>query len=203
MEQGRTYRLLIGDQSVFFRRGLRTILSTQPDLEIAAEAASLDEVIAKTQRQTFDLLLLSAGLIASAPGTLPLLEMPMVLLSSDAEAGPDSIPRSAPASQIVEMVRSKARSSGKTREDRTAADLTALADSAGHFGAFPGLTARESEIVRLLADQLTAREVAVELHLSIKTVEAHKLNAMRKLGMHNSASLIRFAERHGTVSTPA
>jgi DNA-binding CsgD family transcriptional regulator len=63
----------------------------------------------------------------------------------------------------------------------------------------PALTARETEIVRLLADGLTARSTARELRLSVKTVEAHKLNVMRKLGVHKRSELLRYAEQNGLV----
>ena len=63
-----------------------------------------------------------------------------------------------------------------------------------------GLTAREQEVVRLLAEGCTVKEVAQDLSLSIKTVEAHKLNLMRKLNIHNRSSLIDYAVREGIVS---
>jgi two-component system, NarL family, response regulator NreC len=201
VEQGNTYRLLIGDGNLLFRRGLRTILSNEPDLHVADEAATLEEVVEKAQRQTFDLILLNAALISQERGQIPPVDTPTVLLTGDAKPGSDAIPRSASASEIVAMVRSRAKLARKNQNESTAADLSALAASTRNFGTFPGLTVRESEIVRLLAENLTAREVAAELGLSIKTVEAHKLNVMRKLGLHDRASLIRFAAQHGVLSS--
>ncbi len=56
--------------------------------------------------------------------------------------------------------------------------------------------------MRLLAEGRTVREVASELSLSVKTVEAHKLNLMRKLDIHNRASLVEYAVEKGLVGVP-
>ncbi len=65
------------------------------------------------------------------------------------------------------------------------------------------LTGREKEVVRLLAEGKTVRQAAAELGLSMKTVEAHKLNLMRKLDIHNRASLVEYALHNGmTASVP-
>ena len=63
------------------------------------------------------------------------------------------------------------------------------------------LTLREQEVMRLLAEGRTVREVAAELSLSIKTIEAHKLNLMRKLDIHNRTSLIECAVKMGLLVT--
>ncbi len=55
----------------------------------------------------------------------------------------------------------------------------------------------------LLAEGRTVREVAVDLALSVKTIEAHKLNLMRKLDIHDRASLIEYAVKQGMVAVPA
>jgi DNA-binding NarL/FixJ family response regulator len=65
----------------------------------------------------------------------------------------------------------------------------------------PALTIREQEVVRLLAEGKTVRAVAHDLALSAKTIEAHKLNLMRKLDIHDRASLIAYASRTGLLET--
>ena len=79
---------------------------------------------------------------------------------------------------------------------RSTPDLKALAISNSYEKASV-LTLREQEVMRLLAEGRTVREVAGELALSIKTIEAHKLNLMRKLDIHNRASLVERAVRMG------
>ena len=62
-----------------------------------------------------------------------------------------------------------------------------------------GLTPREEEIVKLVAEAHTTREIAEILHLSEKTVENHRANAMRKLGMRDRVELVRYAIRRGLI----
>jgi two-component system response regulator NreC len=83
---------------------------------------------------------------------------------------------------------------------RQAPDLKALAESERSYSRISPLTSREQEVMTLLAEGRTVREVAAELSLSIKTIEAHKLNLMRKLDIHNRASLVDYAVRSGFVS---
>jgi DNA-binding NarL/FixJ family response regulator len=61
------------------------------------------------------------------------------------------------------------------------------------------LTAREREVIQLLAEGKTSKEVAVTLNLSVKTAETHRTNLMRKLGLHSVADLTRYAVRNGIV----
>src|SRR4051794_32716384 len=61
------------------------------------------------------------------------------------------------------------------------------------------LTAREREVIQLLAEGKTSKEVAVVLNLSVKTAETHRTNLMRKLGLHSVADLTRYAVRNGIV----
>jgi DNA-binding NarL/FixJ family response regulator len=64
------------------------------------------------------------------------------------------------------------------------------------------LTSRESEVLKLLAEGRTVRSVAVLLGLSVKTVDAHKFNLMRKLGIHNKAELVMWAIQKRVVKVP-
>jgi DNA-binding NarL/FixJ family response regulator len=61
------------------------------------------------------------------------------------------------------------------------------------------LTAREREVIQLLAEGKTSKEVAVALNLSVKTAETHRTNLMRKLDLHSVADLTRYAVRNGIV----
>ena len=74
-----------------------------------------------------------------------------------------------------------------------------LADNAGHSTAEPLLTKREVDIIRLLSDGLTVREIAEHLFISIRTVETHKANIISKLGFKNTVELIRYAIKNGIV----
>jgi two-component system response regulator NreC len=86
---------------------------------------------------------------------------------------------------------------------RVVPDLRALAATNERYSTGTPLTSREQEVMRLLAEGRTVREVASELSLSVKTIEAHKLNLMRKLDIHNRASLVEYAVEKGLVGAPA
>ena len=83
---------------------------------------------------------------------------------------------------------------------RIVPDLRALEGSNQPYSRPTVLTAREQEVARLLAEGRTVREVSLELGLSVKTIEAHKLNLMRKLDIHNRASLVEYAVQKGLVA---
>ncbi len=65
------------------------------------------------------------------------------------------------------------------------------------------LTPREREVVKMIAEGNSAREIATVLGLSVKTVEAHRFNLMRKLDIHNKAQLVTYAIRKKIVHLPA
>ena len=64
---------------------------------------------------------------------------------------------------------------------------------------YDSLTSREREVLHLIADGKTSREIAEVLHLSVKTVEKHRANVMRKLELHNLAEVIKYAIRKGLI----
>jgi two-component system response regulator NreC len=112
--------------------------------------------------------------------------------------------KNSPPAQLLAGIRQIALSDDQHPQglSKIVPDLRALAISNESYPRVSVLTARELEVMRLLAEGRTVREVASELALSIKTVEAHKLNLMRKLDIHNRASLVEYAMRKGLISVP-
>jgi two-component system response regulator NreC len=210
-------RVLIADRNLLFRRGLRTILSNEPDFTLLDDAVDRAEVLAKVRSQnpnvlaiTLDLLALDAHdfgyhLRKTNPGVSVL-----VLTADDngenlqqsIEAGAKGymLKTSSPA-QFVKAFRQLVSESASDAEvSATIPDLRALAERTPPAVRPHLLTIREQEVVKLLAEGRTVKEVAQDLSLSIKTIEAHKLNLMRKLNIHNRSSLIEYAVREGMVS---
>jgi len=113
--------------------------------------------------------------------------------------------KSSTPAQLAEGVRqiASASSCNPLQISRIVPDLKALAARNEAKAQTPLLTARESEVIQLLAEGKTVREAADELSLSMKTVEAHKLNLMRKLDIHHRSALIAYAVQNGMVRTPA
>ena len=230
----RVSQILIADGNLLFRRGLRTLLSLENDLEIRGEASDAADALEKVRAASPD---------PSRPGTasnpaIDLVVMDLALLDGDGqqaafairqsqpnvallfltnEDGPEQLERavnagargymlknSSPA-QLLAGIRQIALTEDQNPSglSKIVPDLRALANSNEGYPRGAVLTSREQEVMRLLAEGRTVREVAAELSLSIKTVEAHKLNLMRKLDIHNRASLVEYAMQKGLIPTPA
>ncbi len=212
----RIHRIILADGHSLFRRGLKTLLAGETDLEIVAEAGSFSEALAMAKLITPDALVMDLGLLAEANDALAL-ELRQVagttgLLILTEQDTPENLEKSmsvgatgymlkdSAASQLTAGIRRVAQQDDQTARGLSlfTSDLKALAAS----NSFPRpsvLTMREEEVMRLLAEGRTVREVAAELSLSIKTIEAHKLNLMRKLDIHNRTSLIECAQRMGLM----
>ncbi len=214
--RGETHYVLVADDQVLFRRGVRTLLAAEPDLQVVAEASSFAEVAVKRKQTQPTVIVISASLLkGSAPAErkevrdwIP--EQPLLLISDLDQTGSANlaeeigatltIPRNTPASQIIAIIRRVAWKEDALEVTRTAADLNALAKVQGSKSSV--LTSREQEVVKLLAEGRTVRETAAELSLSAKTIDAHKLNVMRKLDIHNREKLIEYAVSERII-TPA
>jgi two-component system response regulator NreC len=211
-------RVLIADRNPLFRRGLRTILSREPDFTLLEDVADCAEVLARVRTENPDILAISLDLVrddARQFGYFLRKENPAVaMLVLTASDSPESLQQSIEAGAKGYMVRDSSPSQflGAFRRlspanggeaaglSSTIPDLQALAEQTPPVVRPHLLTAREQEVVRLLAEGRTVKEVAHDLSLSIKTIEAHKLNLMRKLNIHNRSSLIDYAVREGMVN---
>ena len=212
--------ILIADAHVLFRRGLRALLSAEPDLEVVAEASDFPDAMLKAgllkpEVIVMDLALLKPAsqqsLLAIRQGELAKSAL-LFLTDEDGEQQLETaiaagargymLRKSTPAQLVAGVRQVISADDGSTMTiSPTIADLQALAAS-NPASKGSVLTAREQEVVRMLGEGRTVREVAAELGLSIKTVEAHKLNLMRKLDIHNRASLIEYAVRTGLIPVP-
>ena len=214
----KTNRLLIADHSFLFCRGLRTLLSADKSLQVVDTASAADETLAKVRLFAPDVLVIGVELLRStepdfrfalrgamAHGSI------LALTENDSEqalshaiaAGANGyMLKSSTPEELGSGVRqiACAGNSHGLPISKIIPDLKALAAQNETKPQTPALTARENEVVRLLAEGKTVRETADELSLSMKTVEAHKLNLMRKLDIHHRTGLIAYAVQHGMVS---
>ena len=211
-----TIKILIADGNPLFRHGLRSLLAAEPDFRIVAEAGTLAEGITQAQLFAPDVCLLDAALLESEePGAglcLRQADLAPALLCLGTNGSTEELQRSLSAGARAYMPKASTPggliagirrvaagcSDGPNSVSIALPDLEALAGSLQNRKA--ALTPREQEIARLLAEGCTARGAAYELGLSVKTVEAHKLNLMRKLGIHDRASLITCALESGLIA---
>jgi two-component system response regulator NreC len=213
----RIHKIILADGHTLFRRGLRTLLATEADLDVVAEMGTLDEALAVSRLLSPDALVMDLELLEGADDqtSLALRQLAssttglLFLTAMDsaehlekaigAGARGYMLKTSSPA-QLVAGIRQVAQEDEQNPGGISllTPDLKALASS-NNYARASVLTLREQEVMRLLAEGRTVREVAGELSLSIKTIEAHKLNLMRKLDIHNRTSLIESAVRMGLL----
>jgi two-component system response regulator NreC len=211
-----THKIILADGHLLFRRGLRTLLTAESDMEVVGEAATASEALKQARELLPDALVMDLSLVTEAEDSGPLqirqLDSATGLLFLTNDDSPEQLElaiaagargymlKNSGSAELLAGIRQIAASENHhpSSLSRIVPDLQALAGSS-EFPRVSVLTAREQEVVRLLAEGRTVREVAAELSLSIKTIEAHKLNLMRKLDIHNRTTLIQYAIQAGLL----
>ena len=205
-------RVLLTDDHALFRQGIRTLLSLEPDMEVVGEASNATEAVALGHQLRPDIVLMDIGMagMSSFEATRQIRkerpESKVVFLSmyddedylaECVEIGASGyVLKDSPSDQLVTAIREVHRG-GSYLSPRL---LTRLVDgfrvqgrNAVRQPRFGTLTKREREILKMLAEGKSVKEIATGFDLSVKTVEAHKFNLMRKLDIHNKAQLVQYA----------
>jgi len=211
------FRILIADDHEIVRRGIRALLENHPGWEVCGEAIDGRVAVEKTRDLHPDLVLIDVGMpnlngldaarqiLSNAPSTRVLVltvhESEQIVrdvlevgargfvLKSDAARDPVA---------AVEALQNRSTFfTSKVAKTVLQGYMNHRAVDSKPFKA--RLTAREREVVQLLAEGKTSKEVAVALNLSVKTAETHRTNVMRKLDLHSVADLVRYAVRNNIV----
>jgi DNA-binding NarL/FixJ family response regulator len=204
-------RILIADDHGIVRSGLKLLLDRQSDLEVVAEAEDGVDALAKALSERPDLAILDVamprmtGLQATheirrqAPDVQVLIlsmhEDERYLFEALRAGAAGYVLKRAADKDLLDAVHAAARG----EPFLTAAAQQSLIRDFLERGEQPELTPREQEIVKLIAEAHTNKEIAEILHLSEKTVESHRANVLQKLGMRDRVELVRYAIRHGLV----
>jgi DNA-binding NarL/FixJ family response regulator len=210
-------RLLLADDHVMVRRGLRLVLDAEPDLEVVAEASDGIEALEVVRRQSIDLAVLDVSMPGSTglQATRELLalrpELRVLMLSMHdneqylfeaLKAGASGyVLKTAADRDLVEACRAALRGEPFLYPSAVAAlvrDFLARARQ-GEGEPVDPLTPRELQVVKLVAESYTNDQIAEALHISRKTVERHRENLMGKLGLRDRVELTRYAIRRGLV----
>jgi DNA-binding NarL/FixJ family response regulator len=210
-----TIRLAVAEDQRMVRELLVTLLVREADIEVVGEAASGPQAIEISANLRPDVLVLDIGLpeIDGMEVTRTLKSMQpglrILALSIHAEkqfvnemlkAGADGyMVKSAALTELVPAIRIVAQGklylSPEVARDALG-DLLAPRSAAEASG----LGLREKQVLALLSGGKRSSEIAAQLHISVATVEAHRRNIMRKLGLHTVAELTKYALRHGLTS---
>jgi DNA-binding NarL/FixJ family response regulator len=207
-------RVLIADDHGIVRSGLRLLLERQDDIEVIGEAADGAEAREMAVRERPDLAILDVkmptltGLQATREIKTLAPDVDVLILSMHDDerylfealkAGASGYVLKHEADHyLVDAVRAVGRGdSFLTNAAQRALVRTWMEDDSA--GPQEPLTPREQEVIKLIAEAHTNREIGAILHLADKTVESHRANILRKLGMRDRVELVRYAIRRGLV----
>ncbi len=212
-------RILLADDHNVMRRGLRLLLESQPDFKVVAEAADGRQAIAQAEAQKPDVVVLDVAMpnlsgIEAAQRILsdaPSIAVVVLSMHSDEgyvlralKAGARGyLLKDSAEGDLIEAIRAVTR--GKTFfspeiSRMLVEDYVREIRSRGVEDSYELLTSREREVLQLIAEGRSNKEVATALNLSLYTVETHRRNLQDKLNLHSLAELILYAVRKRVIS---
>ena len=210
-------RVLLADDHVLVRRGVRMILDMQPDLTVVAEAGDGVEAVASLREQEVDLAVLDVamprltGLQAAReisrwpkPPRILMLSMhdnEQYFFESLRVGASGYVLKSAADRDLVDACRAALRGESFLYPGAESALVKDYLERLRRGEPLPRavLTAREDQVVKLIAEGYSSREIARELVISVRTVERHRENILQKLGMRDRTELTRYAIRVGLI----
>jgi DNA-binding NarL/FixJ family response regulator len=211
-------RVLIVDDHTLVRDGIRALLALIADINVVGEAANGKEALEKMKELVPDVVLMDlampimSGLEATRrirkkfPGTkvlaLTQYEDREYIVPTIEAGARGFISKTAAFSELASAIQAVYRGGSFLSPMAAAAVVEEYQQKAGQGekDSYQHLTDREREMLKLVAEGYTAKEIADMLVISLRTVETHKTNLMKKLNIHNKADLIRFAIRKGIIT---
>lgn len=212
-------RILLADDHNVMRRGLRLLLESQPEFSVVAEAADGRQAVEQAMATKPDVVVLDIAMphLNGAEAAQRITEMlpgtAIVILSMHSDEGyvlralkagaKGYLVKDSAESDLIDAI--KAVSAGKAFFSPEVSkvlvdDYVREMRSRGVEDSYELLTAREREILHLLAEGKSNKDIAALLNLSLFTVETHRRNLQEKLNLHSLAELILYAVRKGVIS---
>lgn len=205
-------RIVIADDHAIVREGLKRIVSSMEDVEVAGEAGNGTEVMQQVRGLAFDILILDLSmpgrsgmeLIKLIRNERPQLRMLILSMHQELQYAVRAIKNgasgyltkeSAPA-QLEQAIR-KVASGGAFISAEVAEQLALGAMPGGQTASHDCLSNREFEVLQFLVAGISITNIGTTLNLSVKTVSTHKAHLMQKMGLHSQSELIRYALKHG------
>lgn len=210
-------RILLADDHAVVRRGLRTILDAQPDLRVVAEAPDGADAVAAALAQEIDLAVLDVSMprLTGLQAARRILEQRprvrvLMLSMHDGEqyffealrAGASGyVLKSAADGDLVEACRAAMRGESFVYPQAVRTLVRRYLDGLREGDPPPEdpLSPRETEVLKLIAEGASGREIARTLNIAENTVERHRANLLSKLGMRDRVALTRYAIRRGLI----
>ncbi len=208
-------KVLLVDDHAIMRDGIKSLLGVHDDIEIIGEASEGKEAVDKAREQVPDVVVMDIAM----PGMDGLEAMRRIIkknprikvvvltqhdnkeyILSAMKAGASGyVPKRALGSELVSAIRAVYGGESYLYPSAAAAVIEGYRDTA-QSEPYDTLTAREREILKLIAEGHTSKEIADMLFISLKTVVGHRTKIMEKLDLHNRTELVRYSIRKGLVS---
>src|SRR2546422_5084736 len=214
-------KCVVVDDHALCGEGLRRLLESETDFQVVGEASNAIQALKKVGEVNPDVVLMDIGMPGMSsfeaarliernpPGTrlifLTMYEDEEYLLQFLDVGAAGYVLKDAPAPKLINAVR-EVYQGHKSLSPQVLEKLVVFRSRPpGPHGLARGstLTPREREVIKMIAEGNSAKEIAGVLGLSVKTVEAHKFNLMRKLNIHNKAQLVTYAIQKKIVKMPA
>ena len=202
--------VLIADDHQIFRDGLRSLLQGNPDFEVLGEASDGHSTVSLTRELRPDVVIMdvvmpqmngieATQLITADSPAVKVLALSMYsdkrLVKRMLDAGASGYLLKDCAFEELTVAIDTVTSDQVYLSPRMAELFSDRSPSSG-----PGLTTRETEVLKLVSEGRTTRQIGDQLRISVKTVETHRKHIMDKLGLHSVASLTKFAVREGLTT---
>lgn len=214
-------KVLLADDHAIVRQGLRALLEGTPDIRVVAEAENGREALEKAKKLKPDVIIMDFGMpgLNGLEGTrkivsqLPSAKVLVLTMHKDKEyilqflkAGASGyMLKDTIADELIDAIRAVTthrRFISPSLSDDTLDYYLKRLDAGKLDSPLESLTAREREVLQLIAEGHTNKSIASRLSISVKTVETHRAHLMDKLNIHDQAGLIRFAIQHRITPSP-
>ena len=213
-------RVLLCDDQTLFREGIRAILKDEPSIEIVGEADNGRQAVAQALQLHPDIVLMDIAMpdLSGFEATYRILQAKMKtkvliltmyeeeeVITRCLDAGASGyVLKDAPRAHLIHAI-DVVNKGGQYLSSRALKKVVKRNAKGGKSTAtsYERLSDREREVLKLLADGMTLKEIAVRLVLSVKTVDAHKTNLMRKLDLHDRSEVIKYAIQRKLIRVPS
>ncbi len=208
--------VLLADDHALVRAGLRKILEAQPGFAVVGEAADGRAALAALKEQPVDVVVLDLSMpgadgfevLRRAKGIRPGLKVLVLTMHTSPEyvtravrEGADGYLLKDSAVQDLVAAIQSVMAGREYYSPPVQRELTEMLRGGGRRAAEP-ITGREREVLKMVAEGLSTKEIASRLDISSRTVETHRANLMRKLGLRSVARLTQYAIRAGLIEAP-
>ena len=214
-------RVLLADDHTLFRQGIGTLLGRDAHIEVVGEVSNSGDAVNQCNELRPDVVLMDISMpgissfdaarqIKKSRPETKVLFVSMYddedYLSQALESGANGyVLKDTAAPELITAIREVARGGSHLSPrmmTRLVNDFRGRAKGPSQVARFGTLTTREREVLKMLAEGKSVKEIASDLEISTKTVDAHKFNLMRKLDIHNKAQLVHYAVQKKIIQFP-